>query len=534
MNRWFHWSALAAALFLLNSSLTFGNVWPTPGVRWQGELSIELAACVCLLALASFTRGTTASRRALRWLAVLWVLLAIGRYADVTAPALYGRDVNLFWDLRHVSNVVAMLARVASWSLIVLATAGAVFAVALLYGVARWALGRLAAAVARPIERRVLASVATAALIVFAVQRLSGAFPSTPTFAKPVTETYARQALLVLDAMTAGGKSAAIPPSPSLASDLTMVKGADVVLMFMESYGAVSFDRPEFADRLAGSRLALEEAIDTSRREVVSAFVESPTFGGSSWLAHLSLMSGVEVRDPDTYALLMAQKRDTLVTTFARHGYRTVAVMPGLHQSWPEGSFYGFHDIYGGTRLEYRGPSFGWWDIPDQFALAKLGALEFSRQPRTPVFAFFPTLSTHTPFTPTPPYQPDWRRVLTDRPYDAAVLDIAYLWVPDWLNLGPGYVNAVAYTYTVISGYLRAQPDHDLVLILIGDHQPPAMVTGEGAPWDVPVHVIASRTDVLERLVGQGFRPGLVPGRPVLGRMHTLGPMLLDAFGERD
>ena len=88
----------------------------------------------------------------------------------------------------------------------------------------------------------------------------------------------------------------------------------------------------------------------------MSAFVESPTFGGSSWLAHITLLSGVEIRSHDANALLMSEKRDTLVTDFKQHGYRTVAVMPGLWQNWPEGTFYGFDDIYGGERLDYQGP----------------------------------------------------------------------------------------------------------------------------------------------------------------------------------
>ena len=34
---------LGAALVLLNASLTFQSVWPTPAIRWRGTLSIELA-----------------------------------------------------------------------------------------------------------------------------------------------------------------------------------------------------------------------------------------------------------------------------------------------------------------------------------------------------------------------------------------------------------------------------------------------------------------------------------------------------------
>jgi hypothetical protein len=46
----------------------------------------------------------------------------------------------------------------------------------------------------------------------------------------------------------------------------------------------------------------------------------------------------------------------------------------------------------------------------------------------------------------------------------------------------------------------------------------------------VPVHVIASRTQILERLRARGFREGLTPERPSLGRMHALLPILQDAF----
>src|SRR6185369_6293123 len=124
-----------------------------------------------------------------------------------------------------------------------------------------------------------------------------------------------RQARVAIRALRG---SKAVAPSPPINATLSRVTGADVLLIFLESYGAVTFDRPAFAERLSPARAALLAAIDETNRDVVSGFVESPTFGGSSWLAHISLLSGVEVRDPDTNALLMAQKRDTMVSTFKR------------------------------------------------------------------------------------------------------------------------------------------------------------------------------------------------------------------------
>ena len=101
------WPTLIAAIFLLDVSLTFENVWPTPAVRWIGQVSIELAVCLLLLAAASRFLRSTISPRVVWLLSAVWTVLVLGRYADVTAPALYGRDVNLYWDLRFVPDVAA-------------------------------------------------------------------------------------------------------------------------------------------------------------------------------------------------------------------------------------------------------------------------------------------------------------------------------------------------------------------------------------------------------------------------------------------
>lgn len=519
---------VTAAVLLLNISVAFENVWPTLAVTWRGALSVEMAVLLLALALVSLRLGA-GTRDWLRVLAALWVLLVLGRYADVTASALFGRDINLYWELRFMPDVASLFANVAHPGVVAAVVLGVLFAVAALWWIVRWAIGQVAAAMAEPRPRAGLVALAVALIAAFVLQPVvpdyeHGAYAFTP----PVSGTYARQVRLAVSAFRG---TAALPLSPPLHSDLSRVTGADVLLIFLESYGAVTYDNPWMAERLAASRAQFDAAIRDTKRDVVSALVESPTFGGSSWLAHISLLSGVDVHDPDTNALLMTEQRDTWPKAMSRGGYRTVGLMPGLWQQWPEGSFYGFDDIYGGERLHYTGPQFGWFDLPDQFALAKFDALEAAR-PARPTFTFFPTITAHAPFTPTPPYQPDWSRMLTDHPFDQAELDRAYAQSPDWTNLTPSYTDSMAYSYATVAGYLRAHPERDLVVVLLGDHQPPALVSGAGAPWDVPVHVIASRPALLERLRLDGFVPGLIPSRPHLGRMHALLPMLLAAFGD--
>jgi hypothetical protein len=527
-SRWRSQLTLILALLLLDASVTFRNLWPTPAVRWTGDLSVELAVCLLGLAVVHHWRRPP-SRLVLRLLSVIWLLFILGRYVTVTAPALWGRELNFYWDLQFLPDVAAMLAKAAHTWLVVAAVAVIVLTVGTLYAVIRWAFGRISSALAIPPQRRILTIVAAVLVVVFTGQRLVPAAPQVPTFSTPVTASYMRQVRFVIDA-TSGAHTLAA--SPSFASDLSRLNGADVLLFFIESYGAVTYERPEFSNALTAKRAALDTAIHESGHEVVSAYVESPTFGGSSWFAHITLLSGLDVRDPDTNALLMTEHRDTLPLALGRHGYRTVAMMPGLWYPWPEGAFYGFSEIYNGERLGYQGPPFGWWAMPDQFTLAKLDSLEGPRTARPPLFVFFPTVSTHTPFSPIAPYQPDWARMLTDHPYEDADLERAYDEEIDWMNLGPSYANAVNYAYETLAGYLRRHQDEDFVMIVLGDHQPPALVSGEGAPWDVPVHIITNRTAILDRLKARGFRAGLTPARPSLGRMNTLLPLLLDAFGE--
>jgi hypothetical protein len=520
---------LALALLLLTAALTFYDVWPTPAIQWYGHLSVEVAGAVLLVALLA-RRGPIAS-----WLLGLlsagWVALFVGRYFDVMAPALYGRPVNLYWDARHLSAVAAMMTDAVAGPLLAALLAGVGVLLGLAYLAARWAFRTIAAAMAAPLVRRRLTAGALAVVALYAVQVVRGESLPLLVVAPPVVDTYWQQARLVA-AQAAANESRPLPPQPDLAAALTQVRGADVVLVFVESYGAVTLDRPAIAGPLVASRARFAADAVASGRQVVSAMVDSPTFGGSSWLAHVSLMTGVEARDEATNQALMSRARDTLVSTFGRAGYRTVALMPGLRFAWPEGAFYGFDRIYDTTALGYTGPEFGWWSVPDQFALARLDELEAAHTPRQPLFVFFPTTNTHIPFGPVAPYQPDWPRLTTAAPYADSDVTQALAREPDYLDLAPSYVHAVSYTLETLGGYLRRHAARDLVLVVVGDHQPAAAVSGADASWDVPVHVVTQRAEVLDALVRRGFHGGVEPGRKAIGPMHALLPALLASFSD--
>ena len=151
---------------------------------------------------------------------------------------------------------------------------------------------------------------------------------------------------------------------------LTGLRGKDVLLLFVESYGRVAVQDSSFSpgvDAVLDRGTAQLRAAGFSSR---SAFLRSPTFGGLSWLAHSTLQSGIRIGSQRGYDQLVRSNRLTLTSAFKRAGWRTVADMPATDRSWPDGSsFYHYDKLYDQRNVGYRGPGFGLPPMPDQYAL---------------------------------------------------------------------------------------------------------------------------------------------------------------------
>jgi hypothetical protein len=208
--------------------------------------------------------------------------------------------------------------------------------------------------------------------------------------------------------------------------------------------------------------------------------------------------------------------------------------MPGIKRDWPEGAFYGFARLADDAGVGYPGPEFGYWRIPDQAAMALLHAQELARRPedsaRQPRFVVFPTTTSHAPFHPLPPFAPDWAQLTRTAAYTSDDVAAAQRAPVGPAQALPGYIDAMRYQFTWLADYVRRLAPRSLVIVIIGDHQPPALVTGPGASWDVPVHVISDDPALLQRLQARGLVRGLQPPAEPLGSMDALTPLLLEAF----
>lgn len=518
------------ALFVLNSALTLQNRWPTVGVRWVPELSVELAALLLALALAAAWREVSGRG----WRAGVWglfVVLTLGRYLDVTAPALMGRSLNLYWDTQHIPAVAALfLDRVVGWRALLVGVA-LLLLLGALFAVLHWAVATLLTALDRAPGRRALGILSLTLLVLYGAGRLSSRLPTEALFALPVTAMLTEQVQMALAATVFRDDRWIVAQPPLPASDLGRLGQGDVFVIFFESQGALVFDDPRFAAPLAGDFAALERSLANAGWWMASARVESSTFGGLSWLAHSSLLSGLRIADQGAYYDLLASSRSTLVSRFAAAGYRCVALMPGLRHAWPEGRFYGFDLILDAGSLDYRGPAYGGWVIPDQYSLYRLHRTEVEPAGRPPLFVFFPTINSHAPFAPTPPYEPDWNRfdAVSDTP--AASGEVELNERLDGAALAAAYLESVRYNLAVLGGYLRQYAPANALFVVLGDHQPPAIVGGRDISWQAPVHVFSRDPELIGAFEAAGFRAGLTPGRAALGGVEMLGPLLLRVLG---
>ncbi len=292
---------------------------------------------------------------------------------------------------------------------------------------------------------------------------------------------------------------------------LTALRGKDVLVVFVESYGRVAVERsPDVAAELDSGTRELAQSGYSSR----SAWLTSPTFAGLSWLAHSSLQSGLRVDSQQRYDQLVSARRLTLARAFSRAGWRTVDVVPANRQDWPEGkAFYGYDTIYDSRTLGYAGPGFGYAPMPDQFTLSAFDHLELDRPARSPVMAEIDLVTSHVPWAPLPELV-DWSSIGDGSVFLAQAgraTPQSVVW-SSAAGVRSAYGKTVAYSLASMVGFLRETRDRDLVVVMLGDHQPLPIVSGPGASHDVPVTVIARDPAVLARIDAWRWSEGLKPG----------------------
>jgi hypothetical protein len=513
-------SVAVLALLLVWAALALPNHPESLDLAGFARLPLELLVVVALAALLP-----AVPRRVLAVLAgaVLSVLVVV-KVLDIGFFTAFNRPFSPVDDSSYAGIGVETLRDATGSATADLAVAAAALLIAAILAVPVLALLRVTREAA---GRRGWALRAAAVLgVLWVILRVAGApAASSSAAALTVDEVQAVRAGLhdrVVTARLLAHDRFRNTPGDRL---LTALRGKDVLLVFVESYGRTAVHGSSFAPRV-------DAVLDRGRAELRaagfdarSAFLTSPTFGGLSWLAHSTLQSGIEVNGQRRYNQLVGNGRLTLTRAFKKAGWRAVGAMPANHRAWPEGkSFYGYDAVYDRRNLGYRGPDFGLPPMPDQYALEALQQRELAAPHRKPLFAEVDLISSHAPWTKIPRLIP-WEQV-----GDGSVFGR----IPP-ADKGHGvkaaYGRSIEYSLRTLFSFVRRYGDGNTVVVVLGDHQPATVVSGDHADHDVPISVIAHDPRVLRTIAGWGWKSGLQPSpQAPVWPMQSFRDRFLTAF----
>jgi hypothetical protein len=319
---------------------------------------------------------------------------------------------------------------------------------------------------------------------------------------------------------------------------LTALRGRDVVVAVVESYGLSALDDPAMAGPVRAVVADGERRLGAVGYGARTGVLTSPVAGGGSWLAHATLLSGLWIDGEQRHTDLTSSSRLTLSRAFHEAGWRTVTVQPGTTGPWPEAAFFGLDRAYTHDDLGYRGPRFSWSPMPDQYLFSAFDRLE--RGPGAPpTMAELVLTSSHGPWAPLP------RTVPWDAVGDGSVFgpeepqhSFQSIFTTNSAEVRDDYRRSIEYTLSTLYGWAErqatARPDRAPVLVVLGDHQPSPVVTGPTANRDIPISIVSRDPAVLAAVDDWGWSDGLTPdpGAPVW-RMDTFRDRFLDAYGPR-
>ena len=485
-----------------------------------------------MIALAALLPSTPRRVLAVAVGAVLGVLVLV-KLLDIACYSVFDRPFNPFDDWSHRGTAIETLRDAFGKSHADLALAVTVVLVGALFVLLVAALLRVTRLAA---DQRRGALHATAALaVVWVALRLVGApVASSTAAALAVDEVQAVQTGLADHATLA--HLIAHDRFHATAGDrlLTGLRGKDVLLLFVESYGRDAVQDSSFSpqvDAVLDQGTAQLRAAGFSSR---SAFLKSPTFGGISWLAHSTMQSGVWIDSQRRYNQLVRSHRFTLSQAFKRAGWRAVDDIPSNNRTWTEGSaFYHYDTLYDSRNVGYRGPRFGYPTMPDQYVLEALQRLELAERHRPPLFAEIDLVSSHVPWTKIPQLVP-WDdlgdgSIFHHVPAEISSRD-ALFDDPDAARAAYGH--SIEYTLSAIFSFVQRYGDDNTVLVVLGDHQPATIITGQDPGHDVPISVIAHDPKVMRQITGWGWQAGMRPSpQAPVWPMNAFRDRFLTAFG---
>jgi hypothetical protein len=311
------------------------------------------------------------------------------------------------------------------------------------------------------------------------------------------------------------------------------LRGKDVIIAFVESYGQVSIEDRSYSPGIDAVLRRASTSLAKAGWSTRSAWVTAPGYGGISQEAHSTLQAGLWVNSRQRYSELVRSNRFTLSDAFNKAGWRTVSDSPATDdQSWPAGrQFYHFDQLYDRNNVGYEGPTFSYAPMPDQYILAAFQRLELGPGHK-PVMAEIDMVSSHEPWAPLPSMVP-WSKVGNGSIFDPMAVrgDGPLSILGSASKERQAFARSIQYSMQALTSWVTELNDPKLVLILLGDEQPAGPISPPGASHTVPISIVARDPSVFRQIASWHWQDGMVPGPSApLERMDAFRNQFLGAF----
>ncbi|HKU39108.1 MAG TPA: hypothetical protein VJR89_13195 [Polyangiales bacterium] len=303
-------------------------------------------------------------------------------------------------------------------------------------------------------------------------------------------------------------------------SNLRLATRPNFYLLMVEAYGEI-LATWDMRDAYRALMTRVEQRLAAQGYHAASVYSAAPVHGGTSWFSISTVHTGTLIDRPLQYAALelVGARVPSLTRFFDAQGYRTYTLQPGSAEHTGLQRFDLFnHDVVVDRRnVGYTGMAYGWGAVPDQFSWGHFREHEFAH-PSEPYYVYYMGVTTHWAWELLPNYVRDWKKLDTER-YVPAEPDPSWPPFPEAERIGSDlrrkYFRSIEYEWRVLLDVLGADHSPNIVVAVLGDHQPRLESTAPGeVSMNTPVHMLSRDRRFVDSFTSYGFQPGLLPDPP--------------------
>jgi hypothetical protein len=297
---------------------------------------------------------------------------------------------------------------------------------------------------------------------------------------------------------------------------LTLRRRPTFYFLMIEAYGEI-LATWDMAPAYQALLRRVEGRLAARGFHATSFYSAAPVHGGWSWFSIATTQTGILIETPQVFSAFEDHRAGvpTLERFFKRQHYATWSLQPGTAER--PGLL--IHDLYehdllvNADLIGYHGRRWGFGGIPDQYAFAFMKDRYLKAAP-DPLYLFYMAVSTHYPWGDhVPPYVKD-PLALERGVVEPSNVDDTWPAIAEKEQIGSeyrkSYFQSVEYEWRVLTEFLEADPSQDIVVVVMGDHQPRLESNPPGeVTMNTPVHILSKDPAFVASFAQVGAQRGL-------------------------